>query len=100
MYNSIIIKITRASVDPEMKVKDIPKYSFGDPITFNYKEAHLKGVREDFVTDSLLLKFVHPDFPETLEGGQFMEYTIEDARERFPFMFIDDFDVTERYIDI
>ena len=98
--NSLIIKIPKRVLDPEMKVKDIPKYAFGDPVQFNFKQAHLHAIKEGFYNDCILLRFIHPDFPETPEGGTFIEYTLEDARKKFPFMFIEDFDVTERYIDI
>lgn len=98
--NRIIIEIPYFEIDPETKIKDIPSIEFEDAISFNFKEAHLSGVRNSLSRDTLELLFRHPDFPETIEGGRCLRYTLIAARKAFPFLFVEDFNIAERYIDV
>lgn len=99
-YNRLCIRIPHCDVDPDIKVKDIPKIAFEDCEQFNFKEAHLYGIRMDDCCDCFLLYFKHPNFPETVEGCACVEVSLKEAKEQFPFMFKEAFDITDRYIDI
>ena len=42
----------------------------------------------DFKTDIRMYKLTHMEFPTVREGEQYEEYWLEDARKKFPYLFV------------
>lgn len=88
--NGVIVAFSIFDTLYEMKSKTLEDIPYDDFLFhFNMKEAHLKGIRKYWQTDSIQLKFMHSELPITYETEEYRQYSYEVARRKYPYLFVD-----------
>ena len=87
--NLIRITITEELVSDylgwDTKLKDVPNKTSG--YRFNYEQAHLLSVYRDWEYCSINIILENKELPRCYEGECVQQFTVEDARKKFPYIF-------------
>jgi len=60
-----------------------------DFIEFNYKQANIMTVYTDYMYQQVKIILTHPEFDPVPPGCACEMYTKQEARQKFPFLFVD-----------
>lgn len=85
--NRICITIPIEHNEMNTPVKDLA--SLQGWTKFNPTHAHIMAALYNWMTFSVELFLVHPEFPEHVPGSECMRFFLDDARRTFPYLFAD-----------
>lgn len=87
MRRQICINISRKDqVEIVTKLKDI---TIQDITKFNPKHAHIVGAAYNWDYDFYCIYLAHNEFPVIPEGTCVKRYNLEEARRKYPYLFVD-----------
>ena len=72
--------------DINMSIKDIMNQEINYMYAFDWEAFKVKGIWQDFLSDSVYIKIHHSELPEKREGEEYRKFTIESALFAFPFL--------------
>ena len=71
----------------DVKLSDLIESS--QIFVLNKKETFIDAIAINIMFDAVLIRFVHPEFPDTMQGEEYLQYSYDRMKKLFPYIFTD-----------